>query len=76
MLEFLRTPLAQSVIWGAVALGLLAFGMWLVGAVRRWIEQAETAPLELLTDFRTMHESGAVSAAEFKRIKQVVGQLR
>lgn len=76
MLEFLWTPLAQSVIWGAVAIGALAFGMWLVSAVRRWIERNSPEPIDLLTHFRAMHETGDVSETEFKRIKQVVGQLR
>lgn len=56
---------------------VLAVAMWvvpkLVKSLREQINGDGTAPSELLTNFREMHQQGDLSDTEFRTIKTVLG---
>ncbi len=69
MLEFLRTPLARAVIYVAILLVLMIVGYYLVRRFRGQTDDDGLTASELMTNFREMHDGGAISEKEFRTIK-------
>ncbi len=73
MLEYLRTPTAQAVIWSAFAL-MMCLGAWyLVAKMRDGASQDDSA-VDHLANFREMRQQGVLDPKEFRTIKTSLGE--
>lgn len=76
-LEILQNPVAQIIIWAALAAILLAVGVYVIGRVRSQLFQREPIASELMSKFRDLHRRGELSDAEFRTIRTTLAaQLR
>lgn len=73
MLEFLRSPIAQAVLWTAVLVGLVMIGIFVVAKFRESAVGSARQTTDLLTTFREMQQQGDLSDAEFRTIKTKLG---
>ncbi len=69
MVEFLRTPFAELVLWLAGGAALIAIATFVVGRVREYLRDETTSANEHLAKFREMHSAGVLSDEEFRTIK-------
>ena len=73
LLEYLRSPVAQAVIWVTVLVVLIFVGAWVVLRFRGRARD-DTAPTsDMLSNFREMHHGGHLDEAEFRTIKTKLG---
>jgi uncharacterized membrane protein len=77
MVELLKEPLAQLIIWLALLAIFVALGIYVLGKLRPnstqqgptgSVQQEPTAS-ELMSKFRELHSRGGLSDAEFRTIK-------
>ena len=73
MLDFLRTPYVQAVIWTTVLLMLAVIGLFVVTRFRDKADEDTPTSSDLLTNFREMQQEGDISEKEFRTIKTVLG---
>lgn len=73
MLEFLRTPLAQAVLWFSILTALIAIGVYVVAKFRDRAVGSESETGDMLTSFREMRQQGDLSETEFRTIKTMLG---
>ena len=73
MLEFLRTPIAQAVIWLTVLTVLVVVGAYVVAKFRGRAVGAAPEASDMLSTFREMRQQGDLSEAEFRTIKTKLG---
>lgn len=71
--EFLTSPPAQAVLWGAAALILTITATFGLLSLRDRIRRKESMD-DHLTKFREMQARGVLNAAEFRTIKTVLGE--
>ncbi len=73
MIEFLRTPAAQAVIWITILLNIVVVAVYLV---RKWRDQVvqEDTTSEHLTKFRELHQQGVLGDVEFRTIKTALSE--
>jgi uncharacterized membrane protein len=69
MIEFLREPGPQLVIWGAVLAILVAVAWFVISRFRGESSDRELESSVLMSQFREMHSRGDLSDAEFQTIK-------
>lgn len=69
MIEFLKEPGAQLVIWAAALGAVVAVAWYVISKVRGEASDKEPESSSLLTDFREMHTRGHLSDTEFRSIK-------
>jgi len=73
MLEFIRTPIAQAVLWTTILVILVSVGVFVVAKFRdRAVGSAPLTP-DLLSTFREMQQQGDLSETEFRTIKTKLG---
>ncbi len=73
LMDFLRSPAAQAVLWVTVLMILLVVGAWVVLRFRGRATE-DTAPTsDLLSNFREMHHDGHLDESEFRTIKTMLG---
>lgn len=73
MLEFLHTPVAQSVLWFTILVVLVAIGAFVVAKFRDRAVGSAPASSDLLSSFREMEQQGDLTEAEFRTIKTKLG---
>ena len=73
MVEFLRTPLAQLVIWTAGLTVLTVVGYYVARRFRDRTGDDQPTANDLLTNYREMHREGDISDVEYRTIKTVLG---
>ncbi len=62
-------PVAELVLWTAVAAILVVVAVYVIGKIRAEAVQQEPHASELLSKFRDLHSKGELSDAEFRTIK-------
>ena len=73
MMEFIRTPAAQAVIWITVLMNIVVIAIyWL----RIWRDQVirEDTTSDHLTKFRELHRQGVLGDGEFRTIKTALSE--
>lgn len=73
VLEIVRSPYGQAVIFVTMAIMLAVVGYYVVRRFRDSTESKED-PSQLMTDFREMHQHGALTEAEYRTIKSVLAE--
>ena len=73
MLEFLREPEPQAVIWTAVLLILVIISCYIVKRFRDQIGDDRPTASDWMANFREIHDGGDISEKEFRTIKTVLG---
>jgi uncharacterized membrane protein len=77
MIEFLKEPGPQLVIWAAALAILVAVAWFVIARVRDERSDNEPESSALLTEFREMHSRGEISDTEFGTIKSsLAGRLQ
>ena len=74
MWNYLSSPMAQLVLWGAGLAALVAVGVYVVGKVRPADQPERQSASELLSEFREMYEQGELTDEEFRTIKSKLNQ--
>lgn len=73
MWEFIRTPVAQTVIWSAILAALVLIGVFVVAKFRESAVRSAPVTSDLLSSFREMQQQGDLSETEFRTIKTKLG---
>ena len=73
MVKFLASPVAQPIVWSAVLAVLLVCAYYVVLKFRDRAVGDETSASDLLSNFRELHERGALSETEYRTIKTRLG---
>lgn len=73
LLDFLRSPPAQGVIWVTVLVILSTLGVWVVLRFRGRAMDDATPSSDMLSKFREMHHGGHLDESEFRTIKTMLG---
>jgi len=73
MLEFLRTPIAQAVLWFAVLVILVTVAVFVVAKFRDRAVRSAPVTSDMLSSFREMAQQGDLSEAEFRTIRTKLG---
>ena len=69
MAELFKDPLAEVVLWAALAATAVAVAIYVIGRIRAEPSQQEPTASELISKFRELHSRGELSDAEFRTIK-------
>jgi len=69
MAELFKDPLAEVVLWAALAATAVAVAIYVIGRIRAEPSQQEPTASELISKFRESHSRGELSDAEFRTIK-------
>lgn len=73
MLDFLRGPTAQMVIWLAVLACLISVGVYVVLRFRGRAVGNVAPTSDMLANFREMAQQGDINETEFRTIKTMLG---
>ncbi len=73
MWEFIRTPIAQAVLWAAILAALVLIGVFIVAKFRESAVGTAPETSDLLSSFREMQQQGDLSETEFRTIKTQLG---
>ena len=73
MLQFLNTPVGQSVIWTSILVLLAITAYYVVLKFRDRNADDRPGVGDLLANFREMQDQGAISETEFRTIKTKLG---
>ena len=69
MAELFQDPVAEMVLWAALAATAVAVAIYVIGRIRAEPSQQEPTASELISKFRELHSRGELSDAEFRTIK-------
>lgn len=72
MREFLETPSAQLVLWGAVLCLIVVAGWYLINRLRGATQQDGKVNETSLAHFRELHAKGELSDEEYRTIKSML----
>lgn len=67
--EFLRSPTAQTMMWGAVVAVMCAIAWYVIGKIREKVHESGPTPSDFMTNFRELHAQGELTDEEFRTIK-------
>jgi uncharacterized membrane protein len=74
LVDFLSSAPAQAVIWMTTLVFILLIATYVVKKFRDGIDEDRGSANELLTNFREMNREGDISDAEFRTIRNVLGE--
>ena len=74
MLDFLRGPIASTVLLMALTAALVVIGFYVIGKVRPGRTRQEPDASDWITNFREMHAKGELSDAEYRTIKAMLAE--
>ena len=69
MADLFKDPVAEMVLWAALAAIAAAVAIYVIGRIRAEPSQQEPTASELISKFRELHSRGELSDAEFRTIK-------
>ena len=70
---FDQSTTVQLVLWIVILASVAGIAFYALRRLREQIDEDESHPSEMLSDFREMHLQGGLSDAEFRTIKTVLG---